>query len=138
VAPLAAEDVLILSAPVAAFRDARDALQTFRLLMARGVTLCIWGQKFAAGAPRSAWLLAILEWGGTWRHEQAAEACRLARAKSKAAGRILNGEASYGFRWVGRGRRERRVEVPLEQAVMEWLAGAGAQDPPSSAPTRRV
>jgi hypothetical protein len=129
---LAAEDVLIISSPAAAFRDERDALQAFRFLLGCGVTVCVWGQTFVPGAGTSAWLLVILEWVGAWRHEQAAEACRLARTQSKAAGRKLNGEAGYGYRWVGRGRRARRVAVPLELAVMKWLAQARAQDPPPS------
>jgi hypothetical protein len=129
---LAAGDVLFIASPAAAFRDERDALQAVRFLMGCGVTLCLWGQTFAPGAGTSAWLLAILEWVGAWRHEQAGESCRLARAKSKAAGLKLNKEAGYGYRWVGRGRRARRVAVPLEQAVMAWLARARAQDPPPS------
>jgi hypothetical protein len=129
---LAAEDVLIIPSPAAAFRDERDALQAFRFLMGCGVTLCMWGQTFTPGAATSTWLLVILEWVGVWRYQQAAKACRLARARSKAAGHKLNGEAGYGYRWVGRGRQARRVEVPLEQSVMRWLAQAREQDPPPS------
>jgi DNA invertase Pin-like site-specific DNA recombinase len=105
------------------FRNEADLENLVRWWLARGITLHFAreGIRLEPDSDASEHFLKVLALQIKVRRERLGESCRLARARSKAAGTRFTGVAPYGTRWLGKGKRAKLVPDTAEMAVMEQI-----------------
>jgi DNA invertase Pin-like site-specific DNA recombinase len=126
-------DAVIFASLAHSFANPRDALVTLPAWARRGIAVHLAdAEAVLDAAADQGKFLRLLTGMAAWEQARLSRLRRRTHARLRAAGAKRNKWAGFGYAWVGKGSRARRVAVPEELYICQQIVLLRSQRPPQS------